>query len=82
MVGGVAANQRLRTMMFKKAEENSIKIHLAPKAFCTDNAAMIGTAALMRLIAGTKSSPNVLGVSARLQLEQADSLYRTDSPPF
>ncbi len=82
MVGGVAANNRLRRMMSKKASEKSIEIFLAPKAFCTDNAAMIGTAALVRLISGTSPSSIELGVSARYQLEQSDLLYQTDDPPF
>ena len=82
MVGGVAANNRLRKMMVKKASRESIEIFVAPKAFCTDNAAMIGTAALVRLISGTSPSSISLGVSARCQLEQADLLYHTDAPPF
>ena len=82
MVGGVAANNRLRKMMLKKASEKSIEIFVAPKSFCTDNAAMIGTAALVRLISGIKPSSITLGVSARCQLEQADLLYETDEPPF
>ncbi len=82
MVGGVAANNRLRKMMLKKAAEKSIQIYLAPKAFCTDNAVMIGTAALARLISGTSPSSIQLGVSARCPLDQSDHLYQTDNPPF
>ena len=41
-----------------------------------------GSAETIRLNAGTKSSSNFLGVSARFQLEQADSLYLNDAPPF
>ena len=81
MVGGVAANNRLRKMMHKEAFERSIELHLAPKAFCTDNAAMIGIAALLRLVSGMKPSPLELGVAGRLPLEKADSLYQ-QIPPF
>ena len=81
MVGGVAANSRLREMMREKAKEKFVAVHLAPKAFCTDNAAMIGTAALLRLISGGIPSSLELGVSGRLPLEQSDSLYQ-DPPPF
>ena len=76
MVGGVAANGRLRNMMHEKTLENSIKLHLAPKAFCTDNAAMIGTAALLRLVSGVTPSSLQLGVTGRMPLEQADLLYQ------
>ena len=81
MVGGVAANNRLRTMMHRKALNHSIDVHLAPKAFCTDNAAMIGTAALMRLESGLCSSSLELGVSGRWPLDKADDLY-SQHPPF
>jgi N6-L-threonylcarbamoyladenine synthase len=47
---------------------------VAPLAYCTDNAAMIGLAAEQRLQAGCLS-PTTLGVAARLPLEQADCLY-------
>ena len=81
MVGGVAANNRLRSMMMSKASMNSIKLHLAPKAFCTDNAAMIGAAALLRLESGVNPSSLELGVSGRWPLGRADELYLME-PPF
>ena len=81
MVGGVASNNHLRTMMEEKGKENSIEVHLAPKEFCTDNAAMIGTAALLRLSSGIIPSSLEIGVSGRWPLEQADLFYR-QKPPF
>ena len=48
VVGGVAANNTLRKMMISEAGKKSIKVHLAPLNLCTDNAAMIGAAALFR----------------------------------
>ena len=81
LVGGVAANERLRKMMLKKASENSIKIALAPMEFCTDNAAMIGAAALLRLSSKNNQSSMELGVSARWPLEKSDLLYDLH-PPF
>ncbi len=81
LVGGVAANERLRKMMLEKASENSINIALAPMQFCTDNAAMIGAAALLRFSSGNNQSSMELGVSARWPLDKADSLYNF-SPPF
>ena len=81
LVGGVAANVRLRKMMLEKASENSINIALAPMEFCTDNAAMIGAAALLRLTSNNVQSSMELGVSARWPLEKSDHLYNYN-PPF
>jgi len=81
LVGGVAANKRLRKMMLEKASEKSINIALAPMEFCTDNAAMIGAAALLRLSSKNNQSSMDLGVSARWPLDKSDLLYDSN-PPF
>lgn len=81
MVGGVAANQRLRRCMHARGAEQGIDVHLAPLAYCTDNAAMVGAAALERLTTQAISSSLNLGVSARWALENCAPLYQSD-PPF
>tara|TARA_B100000700_G_C15036088_1_gene852882 strand:- start:163 stop:1302 length:1140 start_codon:yes stop_codon:yes gene_type:complete len=81
LVGGVAANKRLRKMILEKAGEKSINVYLAPLPFCTDNAAMIGAAALSRLDDAYLKSSLSLGVSARWPIEGVDSFY-DDIPPF
>ena len=78
LVGGVAANRRLRSRLEERAAAQGIAWQVAPLAYCTDNAAMVGQAALQRLMAGQTSSIR-LGVAARCPLEDADRLY--DTPP-
>ncbi len=45
LVGGLAANSRLRERMAELADELGIETHFPPLALCTDNAAMIGAVA-------------------------------------
>ena len=78
LVGGVAANQRLRRLLERQASAQGLAWRVAPLAYCTDNAAMIALAAEQRLRAGC-TSPTSLGVAARLPLEQADRLYETQA---
>jgi N6-L-threonylcarbamoyladenine synthase len=74
LVGGVAANRRLRELLQDQASARGLDWRVAPLAYCTDNAAMVGRAALQRLAAGQTSSIR-LGVAARCPLEEADKLY-------
>ena len=60
-------------------QARGLALHLAPLAWCTDNAAMIGLAACRRLAAGQRSGID-LGVAPRFPLAEADALY--GQPPF
>jgi len=80
LVGGVAANRRLRALLEERCRREGLQWRVAPLAYCTDNAAMIGVAACERLEHGQRSAID-LGVAARLPLEQAACLYATP-PPF
>ncbi|MAR06526.1 MAG: tRNA (adenosine(37)-N6)-threonylcarbamoyltransferase complex transferase subunit TsaD [Cyanobium sp. NAT70] len=81
MVGGVAANQRLRHLMREEGIAQAVDVSIAPLAFCTDNAAMIGAAALGRLERQAIETSLKTGVSARWPLDQANALYG-ELPPF
>ena len=76
LVGGVAANRRLRGLLAERAAEAGLAWRVAPLAWCTDNAAMVGVAACQRLASGCRS-PIDLGVAPRLPLSEADRLYET-----
>ena len=80
LVGGVAANLRLRRQMSERAAACGVQVQIAPLKFCTDNAAMVGAAALQRLRVAQGFSSLRLGVSARWPLEQAGALVSTVAP--
>ena len=81
IVGGVAANKHLRKTMMERTSDSGITLFLAPRSFCTDNAAMIGAAALIRLESKLIASSLELGIKPRMPLEEAHLLYQTP-PPF
>jgi N6-L-threonylcarbamoyladenine synthase len=59
--GGVAANSRLRDRFAREATEAGFAVLVPDRAYCTDNAAMIGAAALWRL---TNDGPTGLDAGA------------------
>ena len=54
--GGVAANSRLRDRFTREAGERGLELHLAPREFCTDNAAMTAGLGYHLLRAGRVAS--------------------------
>ena len=54
IAGGVASNSTLRAAMNTACEENGIEFYYPSPIYCTDNAAMIGTAAYYEYINGTR----------------------------
>ena len=50
--GGVAANSRLKEKLVSACEKNNIKMHSPVLSLCTDNAAMIASAAYYNMLAG------------------------------
>lgn len=54
IAGGVASNSALRTAMKEACEKNGIEFYYPSPVFCTDNAAMIGSAAYYEYLKGTR----------------------------
>lgn len=54
IAGGVASNSTLRNGMKKACEERNVEFYYPSPVFCTDNAAMIGTAAYYEYLAGRR----------------------------
>ncbi len=63
LAGGVSANSRLRQRLTQRAEEEGLKVSIPPMNLCTDNAAMIGSAAYDLKKNNKKSSLDVEAVS-------------------
>ncbi len=54
--GGVTCNMGLREMLKNTCAKHGLKLRLAPRELCTDNAAMIGLLAERRLMSGAEAS--------------------------
>ena len=59
IAGGVAANSALRKSLIKEGENIGVKVLFPSLVLCTDNAAMIGSAAYFQYIKGNTSSLNL-----------------------
>jgi N6-L-threonylcarbamoyladenine synthase len=70
VVGGVAANRRLRAEMERAGEQDGFRAVFPPQALCTDNAAMIAAAGLVCLARGERHGLDLTAFS-RVPLQEA-----------
>ncbi len=69
VAGGVGANQSLRAQLTAAARARGARVYYPRPEFCTDNAAMIALAGLVRLSAG-ECSPRTVRVRARWSIAE------------
>jgi N6-L-threonylcarbamoyladenine synthase len=77
VVGGVAANERLRRELARAAERDGFALFLPPLALCTDNAAMIAAAGAQLFARGVSDS---LALSAFSRVELAERPWSDTRP--
>ena len=59
LAGGVSANRELRRMAAEMCERHHVKLYMPEIPLCTDNGAMIGSAAYYRLMRGETAGLNM-----------------------
>ena len=67
MAGGVSANRLLRRMMQEAADKAGLPLYMPKLNLCTDNGAMIASAAYYRLLRG-EFAPLTLNAQPALRL--------------
>lgn len=75
LVGGVAANKKLRERLEKVTEKQGIKMYYPRQEFCTDNGAMVAYTGWLRLNAGEKEDKRIR-VRARWSMAELNTIKK------
>lgn len=78
LVGGVAANQRLRKMINLMAEEQGADFYVPPMEFCADNAAMIAWTGILASQAGERQSIEETRIKQRWRTDEVNIPWREE----
>ena len=73
--GGVACNERLRSMCSTMAEERGGVSHAPARMYCIDNGSMIATLGRLQLLHGVTTSLDSSGVIQDLRTDETDILW-------
>ncbi|KXA92528.1 UGMP family protein [candidate division MSBL1 archaeon SCGC-AAA259E19] len=76
LVGGVAANRRLREMIRLMAEEHGAELFVPPMEFCADNGAMIGWTGILAHKAGLKQRIEDTHIQQRWRTDEVEIPWR------
>ena len=71
VVGGVAANSRVRSLAEERCRAAGIELRVPPPRLCTDNGAMIAAGGDLLVRAGTEPAPPTVSIDPSAPLEYA-----------
>ena len=75
--GGVACNERLRTMVADMARARKARMFVPPKALCVDNGAMIAWTGILMHAAGLDLAMEETGVDQNMRTDAAEAPWVT-----
>ena len=78
LVGGVAANQRLRQMLQSMADEQEANFYVPPMEFCADNGAMIAWNGILAYENGIRQDIEDTRIRQRWRTDQIETPWRKD----
>lgn len=77
LVGGVAANERLREMLKSMAEEQDASFFVPPMEYCADNGAMIAWNGFLAHDSGVRQEVEDTSIMQRWRTDQVDIPWRS-----
>ena len=78
LVGGVAANQRLREMLRLMSLEHDANFYVPPMEFCADNGAMIGWTGILAHKAGLRQNVGDTKIHQRWRTDEVEIPWRDE----